>query len=113
MVQTGAASGINEVDAKGVTLLMRACVSGDVQSVRTLLAHGADVGARSISGCTALGLAAEAGHPLIVDEVLAHMTAARTLEKLVDEPDEEACTPLLLACWHGHCEVAQSLLVLG
>ncbi|XP_049769394.1 ankyrin repeat domain-containing protein 65-like [Schistocerca cancellata] len=74
--------------------------------VRALLAAGADVGARSGDGETALHRAAWRGHAEV----------ARLLLSAASDPnarDMWGLTPLHLAAYHGHAEAAAALLQAG
>lgn len=57
-----AGAAINLPDISGITPLMYAAMSGDCQTVRTLLASGANVHARAHSGFDALKMARNCNH---------------------------------------------------
>lgn len=72
---------------------------GDVQTVRTLLAQGADVDSRDHFGQTALMLAAHAGHREIVETLIAHRANLDITAKF-------GLSALMLAIVAGHVEIA-------
>jgi ankyrin repeat protein len=104
-------SSADEVDAEGLTPLMRAAADGAGGRVlRCLVAARADVGARdSTVGRTALWLAAECGHA----------EAVEALARLGGDVDATAYpgvfdgTPMLIAAQEGHTAVIEALGRLG
>src|SRR5262249_540343 len=71
---------VNVKDARGMTPLMVSIATdhGDVNIVRTLLAAGADVNAKSLAGETALDWAQKSGAtPIVAELKRAKATAAR------------------------------------
>ena len=69
---------------------------------RALLARGARVNSRSQRGCSALGMAAEAG---LAEVVLLLLKAGAE----VDAATEDGMTPLMLASQNGHGDAAREL----
>lgn len=92
---------VNVVDASGTTPLMIAARDGDLESVRLLLAHGADVSAANRIGATALLWAA--GEPEKVRLLLAAGASPATRSALGN-------TPLIVAA--GCPESQESLALL-
>lgn len=96
----------------GYTVLMAAAYGGDVNTVKWLVEHGADVKARSEAGCTALHGAALSGNPAMVKLLL---DRAADPNVRYQEPDSigDFQTPLLNAAWHGHAQCVKLLLEHG
>ncbi len=69
-------SAIDEADDAGRTMLHREVVAGNANLVRALLARGANVGTRTKSGKTALGLAREVGWAA-VEQMLLRAAASK------------------------------------
>ncbi|XP_049946545.1 poly [ADP-ribose] polymerase tankyrase-1-like [Schistocerca serialis cubense] len=93
-------------DAERGRRLIEAAHKGAVEEVRALLAAGADVGARSGGGFTALHWAAWRGHAAVV----------RLLLSAASDPNARTqCgqTPLHYAAYYGHAEAAAALLQAG
>jgi serine/threonine-protein phosphatase 6 regulatory ankyrin repeat subunit B len=88
------------------TQLIQAAEKGDIQTVQTLLASGAEVNAANTYGVTALMMAASKGHKDIVKALL---------EKGADVnvQNNKGQTLLLLAAWEGDIELAKILLEQG
>lgn len=79
----------------------------DTVRLRMLHQHSTfDVNKQSISGLTALHLAAKYGHTQIVGELLGYQTA-------VDPLDGQGCTPLHYAAQGGYGDIALNLLEAG
>ena len=99
-----------DVNAKetwnGQSALMWATAEGHVSVVRALIAHGADIHARSNSGATALLFAARKGSPGSVRALL-----AAGADVNVQRPD--GATPLLVAVINGHEDLVDLLLAAG
>ncbi len=86
--------------------LIRAAKEGDTETVKTLLAAGADVNAQNWVGQTALMQAAWHGHTAIV---LALVAAGAD----VHPQNEFGQTALMQAAWHGHTAIVQILKEAG
>ena len=104
-------SSADEVDAEGLTPLMRAAADGAGGRVlRCLVAARADVGARdSTKGRTALYLAASFGHAEAV-EALARLGGD---VNATAEPGAFDCTPMYIAAQEGHTAAIEALGRLG
>ncbi|XP_063854781.1 ankyrin-2-like isoform X2 [Scylla paramamosain] len=87
------------------TPLMVAAVHGHTQTVKTLLAHGANPLATDGKGWTALHFAARWGHQQCV-EALMHVIPPTPTHL-------EAHTPMHTASYHGHVEVLKQLAGVG
>ena len=87
----------------GNTKLMVATASGDVGTVKELLAKRALVNTKSTHGSTALMVAAAGGHDAIVKLLLAR--GAR-----VDDSTRHGYRALMLAAYYGHASTAELLL---
>jgi len=79
---------INELDANGYTALMRACMFGNLQEVRTLLGKLANASIKASNGNTALHLACINGQPDIVRLLLKHD------KSLLDITNQAGQTPM-------------------
>jgi ankyrin repeat protein len=79
---------------------------GNVDDVRQLLEHGADVNARDSYGQTGLMLAAQAGHRGVVETLLAYGANLNVTAKF-------GLSALMLAIVAGHIEVARLLARAG
>jgi hypothetical protein len=99
-------SDLNKRDVNGATALMRAARSGDVATVRKLLAAGADPNVSDRDGRTALHDAALARSPQTV-EALLHGKA------FVDIGDKLGDTPLHLAVEDNDPDVVRALVAGG
>jgi ankyrin repeat protein len=89
----------------GINALMWA--AGDLAKVRALIAHGANINARSNYGYTALSVAAASPGNLPTVQLLLHKGAD---PKAVDK---DGVGPLWLACARGDSEIVRELLRLG
>ncbi len=90
----------------GQSALMWAAAEGHVSVVQTLIAHGADIAARSNSGTTPLLFAARKGS---MDAVRALLAAGSD----VNEQRPDAATSLLVAVINGHEDLVDLLLDRG
>lgn len=97
---------INRQRKWGVTLLMRAAQSGDLEKVRYLIDRKAKVHIRREGGATCLTIAAMSGHPEIAELLLE--AGANP-----DAADDEGLTPLIWAANRGHIKVISILLKYG
>jgi hypothetical protein len=96
-----------EVDAEGLTPLMRAAANGaGARALQSLVAAGAELEARDRKGRTALHIAAECGHVEVV-EMLARLKGK---VKTVSEQGVFDATPLYAASENGHLHVVQALV---
>ena len=87
------------------SLLMKACKVGDMESVKLLIVHGADVSFVSYySGYTALTLACLCGHESIVNLLLQHGAVINPATGYL---------PLVEACKVGHIGIVEILLNSG
>ncbi|ORC85377.1 ankyrin [Trypanosoma theileri] len=118
----------------------RACQQGNMRAVQDFIRHGCDVESTADDGCTALWLAAEAGHaevveflcsrganvnagkqsghatPLFVAAQNGCLTAARVLLHYGADPNscrDTGATPLFIAAQQGYLEMLQLLLDSG
>ncbi len=106
-------------DSDGVSRLMRASANGDTQTVKSLLAEGAQVNWQGNHGDTALLYACAEISSNKIDEKCSSETA-RTHESiikalldhgaLVDLQNQDGLTPLIHASLHGHAETVKTLL---
>lgn len=125
-------------DGQGMTALHWACQLGDLETVQTLIRHGADPKAPAWDGQTPLGLALAEGDRGLADwlewpnwplprrplypadlPAAAMLGDAPAVERLlgldfpVDATDAQGCTALLRAAGGGHLELAKRLLAAG
>jgi ankyrin repeat protein len=105
LLKHGAAVNAQET-IKGQTALMWAVAEHHVEVARTLVAHGADVKARSSNGSTPLLFAARYG-----DIDLARLLLAQGAD--VNDTDATGTAALLMATVRGHVELAHFLLEQG
>jgi hypothetical protein len=84
----------------------RAIRGGDVETVRAMLANGADVDARDRHGQTALMIAAHHGHRDLVQTLVDAGAALNTTAKY-------HLTALMLAIIGGHALIARALIDAG
>lgn len=92
----------NQTFARGVPILQSAVASGKIESVRALLAHGANVNIRNAQGMTPLHLAAFEGNVEMVKLLLANGAD-------VNAKMDDGTTPRGMAEKKGHEEIAGSL----
>eukprot|EP00043_Microstomoeca_roanoka_P012238 m.117643 g.117643 ORF g.117643 m.117643 type:complete len:1268 (+) comp15434_c3_seq3:95-3898(+) len=97
---------INSQNTNGFTPLLVAVRYGQVEVVRMLLAHGADVSRAVKQGLCSLHFACQYDHREIVKLLLAANVD-------VDSRDKYGTTPLHLAASNGHTECARLLLNAG
>ena len=97
---------VNVADSRGYTPLTLAAYHGELESVKMLLAAGADVHAKDRTGRTALMGAAFKGHVEIARLLLAR--GAR-----VDDTDGIGATSLMFAALTGRGEMVDLLLANG
>lgn len=97
---------VNHEDNQGMTPLMVAATVG--KDCQVLLQHGADVAKVDRAGNTALWYAASAGSALSAGSLLQGGAGP-----LVNKPGALGKTPLAIACWNTHPEVAQVLVEHG
>jgi ankyrin repeat protein len=97
----------------GFTPLMAVCRAGNLNGVRYLIDHGADVRARTRSGYTALFAALSwPGNTAIVSMLLEHGADANA-DVEVSQPAQDLYTPVLLAALHGDADSLEPLLAKG
>ena len=93
-------------DEGGNTLLMRAALDGQTETVKALLRKGADVNAQNLEGRTALMFAI----------INLRTATVKTLLQFGADVNVQArcgCTPLTLAACSGDIEITQALLNRG
>ena len=101
---------VNESDADGLTLLMRAATNGaGARVLRSLAAARADLEARDGEGKTALYMAASLGQADVVAE-LGRLGADVNAAAL---PGTFDTTPMCIAAYAGHVDVVEALGRLG
>lgn len=104
-------STVNESDrayiGDGRTALHQAAANGNVQVIRTLIAHGAQVNAKNSSGETPLHLAARFGH---VDAVQYLLYSGANLHQ---KTNYTKATALMAAAEMGHASVIRMLMAAG
>ena len=105
LLDAGAAVATTET-WKAQNALMWAAAENNVEAVRTLVAAGADVEARSAGHLTPLLFAVREGH---TDSVSALLTAGAD----IDATARDGTTPLVLAVINAHYELAGILLDIG
>jgi len=88
------------------TPLTKAAAAGELETVRTLIAKGADVQARNKKGDTPLHVACEKGHLAVARYLVEHGAP-------VDGKGYFEKTPLHVAAGEGHVEVAEFLIAKG
>jgi ankyrin repeat protein len=93
-------------DNRGLSVLMHAARTGNLATVKTLIANGADLHERSPRGVTALYAAALNGNTGIAEFLIRH--GADTECALADGE-----TPLMAAVWNGQVETVELLLKMG
>jgi outer membrane protein assembly factor BamB len=87
--------------------LLAAARKGDVATVKSLLAQGADVNGKSAYGATALSFAAEKGHLEVVKVLLQHKADVNIRDKFYK------ISPLEWALSRPHVEIVKALLAAG
>ena len=106
LIENGAEVNQTKSDDDATTSLHAAAAKGNVEMVRLLLKHGADVEAKDGDAQTALHIAASKGHAAVV---------ARLIKAgcVVDEKANHGATALHLAARKGHDDVVDALLESG
>lgn len=100
MIRAGLA--VNLADAKGNSLLMLASYNDNLETVRMLLGHGADVDRRNDRGQTPLGGVAFKGYEEIVALLLEHGAD-------IDADNGGGMTPIMFASMFGRSGVVGQL----
>ena len=100
----------DELDAEGLTPLMRAAATGaSVRVFRSLVAARADVEKRDVQGRTALYLAARSGHA----DALCELARLGADVHALAMPQSYRFLPITVAAFEGHIEAAEELVRLG
>lgn len=94
---------LDQTNKAGCTPLYQAVQHGHVDCVRTLLALGADLEARTNTGATPIYIASDRGS-LVLTNILLEASAD------VNVTTQFQMTPLLIASFNGHQEVVSSFL---
>ena len=94
---------VNDHLPGGPSALTRAAQAGDVELIKVLLVHHADVNVRTREGRTPLHFAAEKGNAQSAKSLIEHGAQ-------VDATADNGVTPLLAACAVGNCQTASVLL---
>jgi ankyrin repeat protein len=102
---------LNSTDSKGFTPLLLASHKGSAEVVQQLLAAGADPGVVTLSGATALHLAATFGHHLIMQQLLAALAAGQG--SISVDAEWRGMTPLHCAVESRHSTCVKVLLGAG
>ncbi|CAH1131964.1 unnamed protein product [Ceutorhynchus assimilis] len=95
----------NIVDTDEHSCLFRAVVNGQYDVVQLLLSNKAEVKTRDVNGKTVLHLAAACGHLTCLLLIMDYMSKDDILSK-----DNQDCTVLHWACYHGHDQCVEHLL---
>ena len=105
----------NIKDSNGWTALHYACQIGDLESVKILIDHQADINAFSNNRRTPLHLAAKMNRYDIVNYLLDKILSKDKgiNKKFVDVKDDNGCTPSHLAAKEGNTKCLESLLMKG
>ena len=88
----------------GLTFLILAARTGNTETVRVLLDHGADLNQSKLDGVTPLLMAVDKGHVSVVEILLKYKDIDPNKAKL------NGLTPLLMAVDKGHISVVEALL---
>jgi ankyrin repeat protein len=111
IAQLGWGADVN-AEVGGLTPLMAAAYSGDLEAATWLVEHGADVKACTEAGCTALNGAAVSGNAAIVKLLLDHGASPNVRYQERGEVGDFQ-TPAMNAAWHGDVECLKLLLEHG
>lgn len=87
--------------------LWEAARKGQLDTVKTLLAKGVDVNAKTAYGATALSYAAEKGHAEVVKLLLEHKAAVNVKDRFYNS------TPLAWAMYRNHWDIIKALVEAG
>ena len=109
---------------RGYTPLHIAAYFGNREQVVSLIADGACVYARSVSGHTPLHIAAQQGHVSVVEALITELKKIKSFDcplanheiaihSLVDIRDNSDVTPLACAASNGHIDVIRCLIAHG
>lgn len=92
------------IDTTGITPLMLACMSNELEIANELLSAGANPDATDSNLNNALQYSAERGYTEIVETLLQHGASA------VPNPYSHIAPPQHLAVWKGHLETLKALI---
>ncbi|KAL3763946.1 hypothetical protein ACHAW5_004631 [Stephanodiscus triporus] len=106
---------VDRKNESGLSPLIVACERNLPSIVRTLLEHGADLHARDARGRSALAVAAFCGCIDVVEYLLDCLdsTTDGTSSSLLNAPDRDGKTPLLLAARTGNLKMTKLLVDAG
>ncbi|OGT37612.1 MAG: hypothetical protein A3F12_01375 [Gammaproteobacteria bacterium RIFCSPHIGHO2_12_FULL_38_14] len=93
-------------DCFGHSWLFIAAQRGQVDKVKELIAHGAQVNEKNDNGSTPLYVAAQNGHLAVALELIAHGA-------MVDVKTNDGATPLFIAAQRGHLDIVKELIKRG
>ncbi|KAK0736169.1 ankyrin repeat-containing domain protein [Apiosordaria backusii] len=99
----------DRVESDGTTALGIASAKGYVRLTKLLTGRKADIGAKDGRGRTALHIAASSGK-VDIPRVLLERLDAAALRQIIEQPDRQGCSALLLAAEMGMTEAVQVLL---
>lgn len=100
---------VNARDHKGVTVLMRiaGAIGDDAESVKKILAQGADKDVMDNTGRTATMYAAEKGNVKALDVLIKNWAILERADRVTGD------TALILAVRNGHIEAVRALLAVA
>jgi ankyrin repeat protein len=97
---------IHAMDKKGISILIHAARTGNLNVVKNLVGHGASITTKSPRGITALYAAAINGHTEIADFLIRKGAD-------IDVRLNDGETPLMAAVWNGQVDMVDLLLKKG
>jgi ankyrin repeat protein len=106
LVIKGTTAIINQANDKGVTPILWATCKDDLEMVKTLIEHGADIHKADNEGVTPILCAAYNNNLEMVKTLIEHRAD-------IHKADDEGVTPILCAAYKGNLEIVQLLIEHG
>jgi len=104
---------VNRKNGKGLTPLIVACERNLPKVAEILLQHGANIRDKDSNGRHPLSVAAFCGCNDVVEFLLQHIKKSPVTSTLLNETDENGCTPVWLAARTGNVSMTKLLVEAG
>ncbi len=104
---------VNRKNRKGLTPLIVACERNLPKVADILLRYGADIRDKDSNGRHPLSVAAFCGCNDVVEFLLQHINKSSVISSLLNETDDNGCTPVWLAARTGNVSMTKLLVEAG